>query len=278
MILDLQVVAAAAPGLDEIQVFQSTNGEGEPASSSDRLAATTLAAITQAPERRPTIISMSFGGCEASGSKLQQASLMEEVLLRAAATGISVFVSTGDQGVTSCRLTIKDQGLEISNAHSVVSAGYPATSPWVTAVGGTNLLLDADNAIVEEIVWNSWSPVELPTYGVEVIEIGAGTGGLSAWFAQPNWQRGIMFGEDLSFGSFEKARAVPDVSLLGDSEPGYAYLNGGFWGSVGGTSAASPLMAAGVAVMNQARQATDQPRMGFMNPLIYALGRDVRAQ
>ncbi|MCF7993823.1 MAG: S53 family peptidase [Chromatiaceae bacterium] len=280
-ILDLQVLAATAPGLDEIQVFESTDGQGGPATDITSLAKTLLAAIAQPRDQRPNVVSISIAGCEAEGT-LADNLLSERTLLRAAATGISVFVATGDTGITSCRYEQDLGGLRLTNAVGVVSAGYPATSPWVTAVGGTNLWLNPDNSIAMEIVWNSWEKLaELPLFGqtVDVISMAAGTSGLSAWFRQPWWQRRTAITND-AFGPFRQARAVPDVALLADDVPGYAYLNDGEWGNTGGTSAAAPLMAGAVAVMNQTLRVSGQRRLGFLNPLLYQFGNDehIRSQ
>lgn len=195
---------------------------------------------------------------------------------------LSVFVASSDTGVTSCRFD-QDLGEQtLTNAVGIVSASYPATSPWVTAVGGTNLWLNPDNSIATEIVWNSWSKLaELPLFGeiVDVISMGAGTGGLSAWFRQPRWQRRTQIPND-AFGPYRQARAVPDVALLADTAPGYAKLSAGEWESIGGTSAATPLMAGAVAIMNQALLVSGQRRLGFLNPLLYQFGNNehIRSQ
>ncbi|NEX16715.1 MAG: hypothetical protein C1943_08815 [Halochromatium sp.] len=274
-ILDLQVLAATAPGLEALQVFESTDGQGGPAADQTSLARTLLAALDQPADQRPTIISISLGGCEAE-NPLTESILAERALLRATATGISVFVASGDTGITSCRYE-QDLGEQtLTNAYGIVSASYPATSPWVTAVGGTNLWLNPDNSIHIEIVWNSWSIfAELTLFGqtIDAIEMGAGTGGLSAWFSQPDWQRKTEIPND-AYGPYEQARAVPDIALLADDAPGYTYLRNGEWANVGGTSAAAPLMAGAVALMNQALLANDKWRLGFLNPLLYQFGNN----
>lgn len=50
----------------------------------------------------------------------------DNILLMAAATGVSVLFSSGDDG---------DEYTTIGQ----VAADYPASSPWATAVGGTTL-------------------------------------------------------------------------------------------------------------------------------------------
>lgn len=258
-ILDLQMLSATAPGLDRIDIFEDTSG-----GTWDGLGKAMLAAILQPANLRPTVISISIGGCEAANT-LEGSALFERANRRAAALGISVLVSTGDQGATACSIDMPWG----RNAASLYSVQYPASSPWVTAVGGTNLRLNPQNEIVEEIPWNNW--VLMGKYqGDPLIDLWAATSGTSAWFKQPEWQRGVGF--DLPAGNLKRGRIVPDVALLADSTPGYAYFNSGEWQLSGGTSAATPLMAGGVAVMNQGLRAKGQSRLGYLNPLLYRLG------
>ena len=106
---------------------------------------------------------------------------------------------------------------------------YPAASPYVTAVGGTSLST-ADNARGwTESVWNTSST--------------EGTGsGCSAYEAQPSWQAALNLPGGCS------NRIVADVSAVADPNTGVAVYdtandNGG-WNVYGGTSAASPIIAA----------------------------------
>jgi hypothetical protein len=72
---------------------------------------------------------------------------------------------------------------------------------------------------------------------------------------------------------------VPDVAMLADVRPGYAvyctspdcHRSSTYpWASVGGTSAAAPLFAAGIALADQALRAQDKEYLGFLNPVLYA--------
>jgi hypothetical protein len=112
---------------------------------------------------------------------------------------------------------------------------YPAASPYVTSVGGTTLVQDSGTARGwTETAWGNG------TSGVD----GDGTGsGCSAYEPQPSWQTGIVSGCT--------NRAIADVSAVADPSTGVAmydsYTEGG-WLEVGGTSVATPLIAAAYAL------------------------------
>jgi len=249
--LDLEVLAAAAPGLEAIDVYES-----------DELLSPIAAAVTSA-KRHPDVISMSLGGCENSQFQgLTGLRIINGLLLLAAGSGTSTLVSTGDEGSSGC---MNAAGAVLP----MLSAQFPATSPYVTAVGGTNLQLDAGNRITGEWVWNG-SPRNT----------GAGSGGESLLFDRPWWQRAS------TITTSTPNRTVPDVAALADTAPGYAiYCTSqecvekldprglGGWITVGGTSAAAPLVAAGVALANEAAARRGQPPLGMLNPLIYEIGR-----
>jgi subtilase family serine protease len=105
---------------------------------------------------------------------------------------------------------------------------YPAASPDVTAVGGTSLSTDSSSRGWTESVWSTSSS--------------EGTGsGCSAYETQPSWQTSLGL-------SGCSNRIVADVSAVADPNTGVAvydsYLSNGGWNVYGGTSAASPLIAA----------------------------------
>ncbi len=246
--LDLQVLSAVAPGLKEIIVFQG-------AATSYGLNRQYASAVALPASRRPTVISSSIGSCEINeyedGPDIRA---LERTFKQAAALGITVAVAMGDTGSTGC-----SAGSGNSAAIALPSTGYPASSPWVTGVGGTNFTLDSRNRITEEVVWN-----QAP------IEFGAGTGGPSLIFRQPSWQRGPGVGTNTG------ARATPDIAMLADNTPGYSiYCKaadcGGGWMTVGGTSAATPLLGGILAIANQQAKRAGQPKLGHINPRIYRL-------
>jgi subtilase family serine protease len=247
--LDLEILEAAAPGLKGIDVY-----EAHP------LAADVLHALTvplQNHGRKPDVISASLGSCESDAKAAiggKNITTVESALQLAAASGISVLASSGDDGSTSC---FGMQGLP--EPHQAVS--FPASSPWVTGVGGTNITLDGANNLTNQVVWDSQS--------------GAGGGGYSILFKRPNWQNGF---------TAAKHRVVPDVAMLADTSPGYAiYCTAkgdcqgapptGPWGEFGGTSAGTPMLAGGLAVIDEALRKAGRQDIGLANPLFYKIAR-----
>jgi subtilase family serine protease len=205
----------------------------------------------------PDVIERSYGGCEPAWrqSAPDALALMQHVLMVAVAHGITVVASAGDRGSTDCQTNGN-----VGDPVPELATRYPATSPYVTGVGGTALALDHANRIVQQPAWND-APLG---------ELRGGGGGQSALFARPAWQsaRGVPGGH----------RAVPDVSFLADMNVGYAfYCSVGCpttgWHRSGGTSAGAPLMAAGLALVDEARRRVHQPRLGNVDPLLYRLAR-----
>ncbi len=142
-----------------------------------------------------------------------------------------------------------------------LSAGYPASDPYVTGVGGTSL--SAVGPPPSETVWNDGPG-------------SAGSGGISSLFGMPSWQSGSgVPGVINSYSSnapcaaaapaAKYCREEPDVSASGDPNHGYVIYYGSSWTVVGGTSAATPTWAALLALMNEVCGV----RIGFANPMLY---------
>jgi subtilase family serine protease len=248
--LDLEVLTSAAPDLAHIQVWENAGNAADVTKSF-------VDPLVQVGTK-PQVISASLGLCEADmyqafGPKTIDA--IEKDLALASASGITVDASSGDNGSADC--TNED-----GNVVDALAVNYPASSPFVTGVGGTNVVLDAGNAIEDEIVWNDTT-----------VQLGAGGGGFSDLFARPGYQDGVVS---------ENQRAVPDISMLADSYPGYAIYctagppdcaQPGPWTTVGGTSAAAPLFAGGAALIDQYLNHEQREELGFVNPLLYAIGK-----
>ncbi|MBV9230203.1 MAG: S53 family peptidase [Chloroflexi bacterium] len=164
----------------------------------------------------------------------------------AALKGITLLASSGDQGAAqpSC-----------DGTSYFLSASSPASDPFVTAVGGTQLIADpSTGAYGSETSWE------------EPGDNGGSGGGFSTIYNKPFYQLGIP-----AIGAH---RGVPDVSYN-------AAVNGGVmtvWGSsglgqglifrFGGTSAASPQWAGITALGAQ----LGHRRLGFLNLAIYLIG------
>lgn len=190
---------------------------------------------------------------------------LEDTLLQGAIQGIGIYFSSGDNS---------DESLVVGYP----TTDWPASSPFVTAVGGTSLAVGAGNNYLFETGWGSitgswtgtaWSPTPPGPW-----LYGSG-GGVSRIFPQPAYQQGVV--QAAVFSAQGRAgRGVPDIAALGDPNTGYligetqTFPDGSVKYSeyrIGGTSLSSPLMAG---IMALADQCAGQPH-GFANPLFYSL-------
>lgn len=253
--LDLEMLTAGAPGLDRVLVYEGRE--------TLRGVVRSAGAALGAPGHRPAAISISLGICEPFfAGALAMREAFDSIFAVAAGAGISVLVSSGDTGSSGCRIETAEGE---TTALPLPAVSLPSASPFVTAVGGTNLQLSKQNRIRREVVWN-----DLP------LQAAGGGGGASLLTPRrPWWQRGV--------GHYRGGRDVPDIAALADIFPGYAYFCTARpcaelpqavpgWSSIGGTSAAAPLMTAGVVLADQLAAKEGQPPLGFLNPLLYELG------
>lgn len=141
----------------------------------------------------------------------------------------------------------------------------PCDDPYVTVVGGTTLTTALNGAWASETVWNSGflgnNPWNVDGYW-------GSSGGISTTYSIPSWQTNINM--TTNHGS-TTMRNVPDVALTADNI--YITFGGGSQGISGGTSAATPLWAGFMALINQQRVANGKPTLGFINPAVYALAK-----
>ncbi len=113
-------------------------------------------------------------------------------------------------------------------------------------VGGTEVVNPVPRP--GEVVWNERN-----------IQEGAGGGGKSTLFLMESWQTSFLHVK-------KGVREVPDVSADADPQTGYTVFHQGSWTIIGGTSAAAPLWAALITLVND--QCSASP-MGWVNPLMY---------
>jgi subtilase family serine protease len=200
----------------------------------------------------------------------------EDTLLQGALEGIGIYFSSGDDGDET-----------FGGPAQTATPDWPATSPWVTAVGGTSLGVGASNNYLFETGWgttrnrlnctgflkvvNSWC-------GNEVYLYGSG-GGTSRLFGEPWYQAGVVPSSLATRWSSTPARVIPDISAVGDPNTGMligetqTFSTGPSYDEyrIGGTSLSSPLMAGIVAVAEQMKGSP----IGFANPAIYGLSSGV---
>lgn len=129
---------------------------------------------------------------------------------------------------------------------------YPADDAYVTAVGATDLITTGpQGAWASETVW---------------IYSGGGTSDNA--IPLPSWQAGVATAAN---GGSTTLRNVPDVAMEGNTD-NFACGNGKCYGGDGGTSYSAPRWAGFLALVNQQAAASGQPAVGFINPVIYAIG------
>ncbi|MGW5237320.1 S53 family peptidase [Monashia sp. NPDC004114] len=189
--------------------------------------------------------------------------------IQAAAEGISLFFSSGDNG---------DETGGNPAAAAAATPDWPASSPFVTAVGGTSIGVGQDNSRVFELGWQSGtSTLKNGSFPSASYLYGAG-GGTSRIFTQPDWQKGVVpdalaLGQT-SGGRSQKMRVVPDVSAIADPNTGMLvgetqqFSDGVYYDEyrIGGTSLASPIYAGIFALVVKAAGHD----YGLANPALYA--------
>ncbi len=194
--LDVEWAHAIAPGANIILV------EASSASDNDLFAAVNYARNLSTV----SVISMSWGSDDSSSNRANDQALSSKYLVTPAGhQGITFVASSGDNGVAS----------------------FPAESPNVLAVGGTDLYLTSSGAITSETAWTpqksggtTWS----------------GGGGVSVEFS---------------------GRKVPDVAYnAGIGMAVYDTFDASGWIDIGGTSAGAPQWAALIAIADQGRAAS----------------------
>jgi len=164
------------------------------------------------------------------------------------------FADAAVQRVTVC-IASGDQGTKSKIADGAAHVQYPGSDPWVLSCGGTTIG-DVTAAGFDEWAWNDSS--------------GATGGGVSAIFPRPAYQ--VDAGVPASLNDGHVGRGVPDVAANASSNSGYPLSVTGFSSFHGsGTSASAPLWAGLIARLNAALGED----VGFVNPVLYALGSGV---
>jgi subtilase family serine protease len=173
------------------------------------------------------ILTLSYAGCESQQGTATIASL-EASLQQANAQGQTVFNSSGDSGAAACDVS---STTTITSATQGLAVNYPASSAYVTGVGGSEFMGDGTAAnpstgadqywsangsndvltsalsYIPEMVWND-TAFEIVNGG----GLSAGGGGASLLFSKPSWQTGVP-----GIPS-DGARDVPDVSLSASAD------------------------------------------------------------
>ncbi|KJA23154.1 hypothetical protein HYPSUDRAFT_40323 [Hypholoma sublateritium FD-334 SS-4] len=188
------------------------------------------------------------------------------VLYAAGNTGTSG-TNTGISG-TQSGYCIDDNGSVNLNATNFNPA-WPASCPWITAVGGTQVKANATIGNAPEEVWN-----QDMTMGFFV----SGGGGFSNHFPTPDYQKTAVANylkflaknDPTTLQHFNtKGRAYPDISANANS---FFNIGDGSVSVDSGTSGATPTVAAIITLVNDARISAGKKPVGFINPMIYSSG------
>lgn len=228
--LDTQWASSIAPGAS-VRIYASGSLQFTDLNRAlDRI----LNDLTDAPTLRQLSISLGAGETLLPKGTIRT---QHQRLVRLAAAGVNIFVSSGDAG---------------SNPDSNGTSGGPlqaefaASDPCVVGVGGTTLVLAQDGSVQSETGWAD------------------GGGGTSAMFKRAEWQAG----DGVRAGT---NRLVPDVSLTADPNEGALVVLNGEPQPVGGTSWSAPVWAGFCALINEARTKAGKEPLPFINPIIYPL-------
>ncbi len=185
---------------------------------------------------RLSVLSISWGGPEPSWTRTAMQA-MNTALQGAVDRNITILAASGDNGPSD--------GLQ----NGQLAVDFPASSPWVTAVGGTHLHASS-TAIESEALWDDGAN-------------GGSTGrGVSTVFERPAWQANA--GAPKTAQGFS-GRAVPDVVADASPSTGYTVEVDGRALVVGGTAASAPLWAGFIALLNQGLG----HNIGFLNEKLY---------
>lgn len=291
--LDLEWTSGMAPGA---QIYFVYTGDGTGFGVFDSI----LYAID---EKLGNIISVSYGQCEPEITPTN-ISALDAVLQQAAAQGQSIVAASGDSGSSACYVAppTTQNALPPLGTQEQLAVSYPASSQYVTGVGGTEITSANDAAgnqywaakgstdqinslltYIPEVAWND----DATAVNAGANSLSATGGGVSTIYTtSPSWQKGVP-GIPTTPG-----RYVPDVSLYASPDlPGFLYCTSdssdwvqgqvssctsGFRDSTtsdltiaGGTSFSAPIFAGMVAILNQSKGYVTGT--GLLNPTLYTI-------
>lgn len=191
-------------------------------------------------EKLPQVISTSYGENEQSVPK-SYALTVCNMFAQLGSRGVSVLFSSGDSGTGSaCQ---SNDGKNTTK----FQPQYPASCPWVTAVGSTRYLNETATFF--------------------------SSGGFSDYWKRPSYQDDSIKAYFHHLGEKNKpyfnrhGRGFPDIAAQG---VGYRVYDKGVLRGYQGTSCSAPAVGGIVALLNDARLKSNKPSLGFLNPLLYS--------
>lgn len=236
VMMDVEIVAALCPAATISVYFAPFTEKGW------------VDLLNQVILQRPVTLSISWGAPEDDPTTWSHAGqiAVSQRLAALATQGTTVCVSSGDDG----------SGDDIDDGK--VHVDFPASSPYVLAVGGTEI-----EAGTERLWWDKpgtrFNPDGSPSGG------GATGGGVSVMIPRPEWQTISVSSLNTHVPAFD-GRVVPDVAAL-SGEPLYDLVFAGHDAPNGGTSASAPLWAALITRVQANLPANAAP--AFLTPFLY---------
>jgi len=187
--------------------------------------------------------------------------------------GVSVMVASGDAGAPG-------RTNELCDVEGVFP-DFPASSPYITSVGGTYVVPSQSHH------FNEWKTPLCQQYGcvngtqefpTNFATTGWTTGGGFGMYGEtrPTWQdvavKGYLASNAKMPSNFSRdGRGYPDVSVVGHNCP---VMAGGALSPADGTSCSSPVFAAMVALLNDHQVSKGKAKLGFVNPILYKMWSD----
>ncbi len=242
---------------------------------------------TSNSEVRPQVVSLSWSAdYPVSASSYD---VLEEALKKLALDGMTILVSSGDRGASGNQGLDRDNGgggdkcYDASNpliGNHVIDS-WPAVSPWVTVVGGSQMLATDDNPEGTEVVCSSKTSGQITSGGGF-----AGSVYPANLYGRPPWQEKAVTGylsnnNASTFDGFPtkqtpgynpEGRAYPDISMYGSRFP--ILGADGKLSSQAGTSLSAPMAAAVFTLANQKLMEDGYGIIGYATPMLYWMGEN----
>jgi tripeptidyl-peptidase-1 len=204
------------------------------------------ALLAKDPASLPQVLSISYTDDEQS---IPTAYAMHvcDLFMQLTSLGVSVIIASGDGGAAGIRSSNQCYSNDGAKTPQFLPT-FPVDCPYVTGVGGTA----------------NYVPTEPGFYS---------SGGFSNYFARPAWQEtaatGYMAKLNGSHAGFYNAsgRGIPDIAVAGSK---YLLRGDVFEWTQTGTSAGTPVFAAMIALVNDARLRKGKSVLGFLNPILYS--------